>query len=174
MIGKNLTGTVLMTALIPGAALARGGYDYAQVVASDPIYQTVSYSVPMEQCSVQTVAYREPQTRSATPTILGAVIGGALGNAVGHGKRNKQVGTAVGAVLGGSIGADVGRRQSSYGQPVRYAEEQVCSTVYEERAEQRLTGYRVTYRYAGETYTTTMDRDPGSTLRVRVHVTPVG
>jgi uncharacterized protein YcfJ len=80
----------------------------------------------------------------------------------------------VGAVLGGSIGNDIGRRQQGYGQPVRYGTEEVCATQYEERAEQRLTGYRVTYRYAGETYTTTMDRDPGSSLRVRVDVTPVG
>jgi uncharacterized protein YcfJ len=174
MNGKRVTSVVLATALVPGVALARGGYDYAQVLSSDPMYQTVSYSVPVEQCTMQTVAYREPQHRSATPTILGAVIGGALGNAVGSGKRNKQVGAAVGAVLGGSIGNDIGRRHTSHGPGVRYANEQVCSTVYEERAEQRLTGYRVTYRYAGQTYATTMDRDPGSTLRVRVHVTPVG
>lgn len=174
MIGKRVTSAVLAGALLPGVALARDGYDYAEVLASDPIYHTVSYSVPIEQCRMQTVAYREPRGQSATPTILGAVIGGAIGNAVGSGKRNKQVGTAVGAVLGGSIGRDVGRRQSAYGDGVRYADEQVCSTVYEERAEQQLSGYRVTYRYAGQTYTTTMNRDPGSTLRVRVHVTPVG
>jgi uncharacterized protein YcfJ len=174
MNAKRLTGTMLLTAAVPATALAGDGYGYAEVLASDPIYQTVSYSVPMEQCRQETVAYREPQTRSATPTILGAVIGGALGNAVGHGKRNKQVGAAVGAVLGGSVGRDIGRRQQAYGEPVRYATEEVCTTAYEERAEQRLSGYRVTYRYAGETYTTTMDRDPGSSLRVRVRVTPVG
>jgi uncharacterized protein YcfJ len=174
MYGKRVMSAVVLGSLVPGMALARGAYDYAQVVSSEPMYQTVSYSVPVEQCRQQTVAYEEPQRRSATPTILGAVIGGALGNAVGSGTRNKQVGVAVGAVLGGSIGNDIGRRQQGYGQPVRYGTEEVCATQYEERAEQRLTGYRVTYRYAGETYTTTMDRDPGSSLRVRVDVTPVG
>ena len=44
---------------------------------------------------------------------------------------------------------------------------------FEAVEEQRLLGYRVTYLYAGETYVTQMDQDPGSSLPVRVQVTPV-
>lgn len=167
--------TALVTALlVPSVALAGGRTQYAQVVASEPLYETVAYSVPTEECRLERVAYHEPRGRSATAPIVGAIIGGAIGNAVGHKKRNKQVGTAVGAILGGSIGADIGRRNRAYHDDVRYATEEVCTLVHEEHVEDRITGYRVTYRYGGETYTTTMDHDPGDALPVRVRVTPVG
>lgn len=175
MTGMRGAVSVLVAAtLVPSMALAGHGYDYARVLSSDPIYETVSYSVPVEQCRDETVAYHDDRGRSATGPILGAIIGGAIGNAVGHKKRNKQVGTAVGAVLGGSIGADIARRHRARHADVRYTTREVCSVAYEDHVEERLTGYRVTYRYAGETYTTEMDDDPGSSLRVRVRVTPVG
>jgi uncharacterized protein YcfJ len=174
MVSAVKVSGLLAMALVPSLALADGRYHYAEVLASEPIYETVSYAVPVEQCRQQTVAYREPQSRSYTAPIVGAVIGGALGNAVGHSKKNKKVGTAVGAVLGGTIGADIGRRNQAYSADVRYATEEMCSVVQEHRSEQRLSGYWVTYRYAGDTYRTRMNYDPGSALRVRVQVTPVG
>lgn len=172
--GAGAGMSLLAAILLPSVALADHGYRYASVVASDPIYETVAYEVPVEQCRDEPGAYHRERGRSATGPILGAIIGGALGNAVGHKKRNKQVGTAVGALLGGSIGADVARRHRSRHDEVRYRTRQVCSVVHERHEEQRLTGYRVTYRYGGETYTTEMDHDPGDSLRVRVSVTPVG
>lgn len=174
MFGKRAVSILAASALLPSVALADGRYHYARVLSSQPIYETVAYSVPVEQCREERVPYHEARRGSYTGPIVGAIIGGAIGNAVGHRKRNKQVGTAVGAVLGGSIGADIARRQRHHNGGVRYAREQVCSVVHEEHYEDQLTGYRVTYRYADETYSTTMDRDPGSTVRVRVHVTPVG
>jgi uncharacterized protein YcfJ len=43
---------------------------------------------------------------------------------------------------------------------------------YDDRYENaRVTGYRVTFRYHNETYTTVTDYHPGSTIRVRVNVT---
>jgi uncharacterized protein YcfJ len=162
MIGVR-AGSLAVAALVPSLALADHGYQYARVLSSDPVYETVTYSEPVEQCREETVAYHDDRSYSATPTIVGAIIGGALGNAVGHHKHNKQMGTVVGAVLGGSIGDDV-----------RYATRQVCTVVNQEHQEDRLVGYRVTYHYGGETYTTRLDHDPGDTLRVRVHVTPVG
>ena len=91
-----------------------------------------------------------------------------------HNKRNKQVGTVIGALLGGSIGADIARENRYRHGPVSYHTEQVCTVVNEYAEEERLAGYRVRYRYAGETYTTRMNRDPGDRLRVRVRVTPAG
>ena len=120
-----------------------------------------------------------PRYRSYTGPILGAIIGGALGNAVGHSKTNKKVGTAVGAVLGGTIGRDIQHRAAQnrydrYGyEQVRYQTREVCETVYEVREEEEFDGYDVTYRYAGQTFFTRMDRDPGRYLTVRVQVTPV-
>lgn len=160
--------------LVPTLALAGTTYDRARVVAVEALYETVSYEVPREQCHVQRVAHRvDDGYRSRTAPIIGAIIGGALGNAVGHHKHNKQVGTVVGAILGGSIGADISRRNRRHSSQARYADEEVCRVVSDIHEEERLLGYRVTYEYAGETYTTRMDRDPGPSLRVRVRVTPV-
>lgn len=174
---KKVKLAALPLVLVPGLTLAAGTYDRARVVSAQPVYETVSYEVPVQECRSEQVAYRHaPEHRaSATGPILGAIIGGALGNAVGHKKRNKQVGTVVGAVLGGSIGADIARQNRSYrGAPVQYRTEQVCETVSEYRSEQQLTGYDVRYRYAGQTYQTRMPRDPGDSIRVRVHVSPAG
>lgn len=163
--------------LLPSVALAGTSVDRARVVGVEPVYRTVAYSVPVEQCRMVDVPVNQHRDgyRSYTAPIVGAIIGGAIGNAVGHNKTNKKVGTAVGAILGGSIGRDVGRRnaEARAHQGVSYRTEEVCETVYESREERELDGYDVTYRYAGEIHTTRMDRDPGNYLRVRVRVTPV-
>ena len=162
-------------ALLPGAAAAGTTYDRAEVVDVEPLYETVRFETPREQCHVERVPVRRHvQRRSATPTIVGAIVGGALGNAVGHKKRNKQVGTVVGAVLGGSIGADIGRRnrERDYYDGGAYTNQEVCRMVSEYHTEERVSGYRVTYRYAGALYMTRTQRDPGPTIPVRVHVSP--
>ncbi|MGE0624676.1 MAG: glycine zipper 2TM domain-containing protein [Pseudomonadales bacterium] len=184
---RRTIGTVLLTpslvlsgALLPQAASAGVSMDKAKVLSADPVYRTVSVSVPREQCSlVEEAVPSTPRYRSYTGPILGAIIGGAIGNAVGHNKTNKKVGTAVGAVLGGTIGRDIQHRsqQSRYDdygyQGVRYETREVCHTVYDVEQHEELDGYDVTYRYAGETFTTRMDHDPGRFLTVRVQVTPV-
>jgi uncharacterized protein YcfJ len=40
-------------------------------------------------------------------------------------------------------------------------------------AQTRLTGYRVTYDYRGQSYTTFMRTNPGASLPVRVTVAPI-
>ena len=143
------------------------------VIASYPVYQTVVREEPREQCHIEQFAQRHASGQSATPAILGTIIGGALGNAVGSKKSNQRVGAVVGGVLGYSIGKDVGRRHEQRHGDVRYEEREVCSTVYERVEEERLTGYDVSYAYGGQTYKTRMNRDPGSTVRVRVQVEPI-
>ena len=191
IVAPALLGSTLLISAAgsPSTALA-GTYagssvslDRAKVVAAEPIYRTVSYSEPVEQCSlVEAPIAPEPRYRSYTGPILGAIIGGAIGNAVGHSKTNKKVGTAVGAVLGGTIGRDIQRRSEqrqvyeNHGagyEPVQYRTREVCETVYETRETLELEGYDVTYRYAGQTHTARMDHDPGRYLDVRVRVTPV-
>jgi uncharacterized protein YcfJ len=172
-INKSLTlPAVLLGVLMPVWASAATTYDRAEVVNVEPLYETVHTEVPREQCQMERVPVRHQARRSATGPILGAIIGGALGNAVGHSKHNKQVGTVVGAVLGGSIGADVARRNRQRHDELAYTNQETCRTVTDYREEERISGYRVTYRYAGELYTTRMNRDPGPTLPVRVHVSP--
>jgi uncharacterized protein YcfJ len=164
---------LLVVLLAPALAAAGTSYDRASVVSVEPLYETVSYEVPREECRIEEVRHaRHGPHRSYTAPIVGAIVGGAIGNAVGHKKRNKQIGTVVGAVLGGSIGADIARRHH-HGHGPEYSLERVCRTVSDWHEEQRLLGYRVTYRYGGETYVTQMDEAPGSSLPVRVQVTPV-
>ncbi len=157
-----------------GPALANVSYTYAQVVDVEPLHEIVAVSVPVEVCRNHEVAYQTPRRRSATAPVLGAVIGGAIGHGLGHKKRNKQVGAVTGALLGGAIGADIGRRNSYGDGSVQYRTERVCHSETEVREEERQVGYRVSYLYGGETYTTHMNQHPGESIRVRVAVSPVG
>ena len=154
-------------AMLPAAAIAGVQYHEVPVLDIEPIMATVEVVEPQERCWYEDVRQRPRDTRpSATAPLMGAIIGGAVGNAVGHNKRNKQIGAVAGAVLGGSIGHDISRRE------VRVVTKEVCKTHDRRRTEQRVTGYLVTYRYAGETYRARTDRRPGETIRVRVRVTP--
>jgi uncharacterized protein YcfJ len=174
-LAKLGLGALVVVCLLAPTAQAAGVYDEARVVNVEPLYERVSYSVPLEVCREEQVSYQTQRRRGGvTAPILGAVIGGAIGNAVGHHKRNRQVGTVVGAVLGGSIGADIARNRRAPEGATHYRNEQVCHTEREVREEERADGFRVTYAYAGQTHTTKMNRDPGPTLRVRVNVTPAG
>ena len=69
--------------------------------------------------------------------------------------------------LAPSIGEDI-RRQTRLWQ-----QQQRCRTVTEQRAREHVTGYRVTYRYNGETETTLLSYDPGKQMRVSVSLSPV-
>jgi uncharacterized protein YcfJ len=66
-----------------------------------------------------------------------------------------------------SIGEDI-RRQARLWQQQRH-----CRTVTEQRPREHVTGYRVTYRYNGETETTLLSYDPGRQMRVNVSLSPV-
>lgn len=171
---KWLRHTMTAAVLAPTLVFADVSYERARVVDVAPVYETVSYNVPREQCRVEHVPVRNRPRASATAPVLGAVIGGAIGNALGHKKRNKQVGAVVGAVLGGSIGYDVSRNARRNHDGVQYRQREICEIVDDFRSEERLLGYDVSYRYGGEVYHTRMSEHPGQHLRVRVAVTPVG
>lgn len=149
-------------------------YDYAQVIESRPVYRQVSVSHPREQCWNERVRTtdRRRSGGSDTPALVSAVVGGAIGNAVGTNKSSQRVGAVVGAVLGHSIGRDIVSSNSRSGES-RYHTVRHCETVDEYVHEERLMGYDVRYRYEGREYSVRTDRDPGSRIRVRVHVEPV-
>jgi uncharacterized protein YcfJ len=48
-----------------------------------------------------------------------------------------------------------------------------CRNVTEQRASEHVTGYRVTYRYGGETQTTRLSYDPGERMPVNVSLSPL-
>ena len=150
-------------------------YHEVPVLDVEPIKTAVRVVEPEQQCWHEDVRQRpHVEGRSATAPLVGAVVGGMIGNAVGHNKRNKQVGAVVGALLGGSVGADIARRNHHDRgvHQVRTVRQEVCETVNRTRTEERVTGYLVTYRYAGETHRSRMTHRPGETIRIRVRVTP--
>lgn len=136
-------------------------YDYARVVDVDPIVRRVAVSSPQRDCWYED---REVAvSRSATPTVLGAIIGGVIGHNIGSGP-SRGVATAAGAILGATVGSDAAARDSR----VETRPVQRCESRYERDWEERIDGYRVTYRYEGREYNTVMAYDPGNRVQVRV------
>lgn len=140
----------------------RVNYDYARVVDVDPIVRRVAIDSPQRECwNEEEEVYGRP--RSATPTILGAIIGGVVGHQIGSG-HSRNIGTVAGAVLGGSIGHDVSSRNAG----VETRSVQRCEVSTQREWEERVDGYRVSYVYHGREYRTVMPYDPGNRVQVRV------
>ena len=66
-----------------------------------------------------------------------------------------------------TIGADI-RRQTQ-----RWQQQHRCSNVTEQRVSKHISGYKVTYRYGGETETTRLSYDPGERMPVNVSLSPM-
>lgn len=155
----------------------RAMYDYAPVVSSQPIVNYVTVTTPVQECweemQYTSVDRRVPGSRASS--LLGAVIGGVIGHQFGSGRGNDAA-TVAGTLIGAAVGNDSARRRHGgnygverYGRPVER-----CKTSYREHREERIDGYRVTYRYHGQKYQTEMPYDPGKKIRVRVDVRPAG
>lgn len=164
---------VSLACLFASAALglhAETFVDNARVRAVDPQYESVS--VPRNECSSQWV--NEARPANTGPQYGGAVVGGVagavIGNQVGKG-HGREAATALGAV----VGAFTGDRLQN-GQAPQYQETPrevtTCRTVSD--VQTRLIGYRVSYEYRGQVYSTLMRENPGPNLQVRVSVEPVG
>jgi uncharacterized protein YcfJ len=159
-------------------------YDYARVLNVEPLMERVRYSVPVEQCWNEESrddyrgGYRRSygNSSSAGAAVLGGVAGAAIGNHIGRGD-DRVVATIAGAVLGAAIGNQVGsQRRDDYGysdyRGDRGRSVERCQTRNEERYDERVRGYRVTYEYNGRRSVTEMPYDPGRRLRVAVNVHP--
>lgn len=162
MAGALLTGTV---------HAGQSSVIHAPVTSVEPITEWVTERVPHETCRDERVRVVDnSRSGSATSALLGAVIGGTMGGAIGHNSRHQPVIAGAGALLGASIGRDVGRQQS---QNFHYTTETICTTDYEVREYEEITGYRVGYEFGGNTWYTRTRSEPGSNIRVRVSVTPL-
>lgn len=167
-----LSGALILSASYAAIAGPHGKhqarYDYARVTHVEPIYRTVRVNTPRQECWEEERASYQEGYRSGTPMIIGGLIGGALGHQIGKG-RGKDVATVAGALLGGSVARDVQNKKYSGGHANTYYET-VCKTVDDYHTEERIEGYRVSYKYRGQIYTSRMDREPGERVRVRVRV----
>jgi uncharacterized protein YcfJ len=163
LIALLATGTIAAQAQVPGFV------DRARVQAVEPQYETVQ--VPRQECSNQLITEQRPVGggNGVAGAIVGGVAGGVLGNQVGRG-HGREAATAAGAVLGALTGERIAGNQP---QVVQESQREVrsCRTVNE--LQQRVTGYRVSYEYQGQMYTTVLREQPGRTLPVRVSVTPL-
>ncbi len=153
-------------------------YDYARVVRVDPIIVADDRDLSRERC------YQRPSERSydgregyyreggdsdsgnrGLATVLGGVAGAVLGSRVGGGS-GQLVGTALGTMVGGVAGRSIyDANHRDYQGDVR-----VCEPVAYQQERERVQGYDVTYEYAGRTYRTRRDYNPGDRIRVRVDV----
>lgn len=137
-------------------------YDYARVIDVDPIVRRVAVVSPQRECwTEQRQVYSQP--RSATPTILGAIIGGVVGHQFGSG-GSRNAATAAGVLLGASVGHDQSMRNAT--TEIRDVDR--CAVSERRDWEERVDGYRVHYVYRGREYRTTMPYDPGNRVKVRV------
>ena len=142
--------------------------DSARVIWAKPIYETVEVSRPVRECWTERVVHRGRRANSYTGTIAGGIIGGVVGNRIGRGD-GRTVLTVAGSLLGASIGHDLSARS---GRP-RVSREERCEVVEHYEEQEQIVGYRVKYRYNGQTFVTRTQEHPGQRLRIRVKVNPV-
>jgi len=161
--------------------------DYARVLDVDPIVRRVRVSEPRRECyqetRYETDRYYEDRDRgryaserpAAGSMILGGIIGAAVGNQIGSGD-GRRAATVAGALIGSAIGHDTAGRRTNRGERAYTVERpytvERCDVRYDERWEERIEGYRVTYEYNGRQFTTRLPYDPGPRLRVQVNVRP--
>ena len=182
---KPILCTLASVAMLLGASATamadhnddRARYDYAKVISAQPIVRYVTVTTPERVCweemQYYTVDRRARHTgRSA---LLGALIGGVVGHQFGSGRGN-DVATVTGTVIGAAIGtgASFVRHGNNHGVEHHARPVERCKTNYRKHREERIDGYRVTYRYNGQKYVTQMPYDPGKKIRVRVDVRPAG
>lgn len=111
-------------------------------------------------------------------TVIGGIAGAVLGSKIGDGS-GRYVGTAVGSMVGGMAGRSI-YDSAQRGRQVQRGSVRVCEPVpandgrYRDDyyGDGRVSGYDVTYEYAGRTYRTRTDHHPGDRIRVRVDVRP--
>lgn len=135
------------------------GPQYAQVVSSTPITETVKN--PRKECRNVTVTHRRPvqDENRIAGSVLGAVAGGVIGHQFGGG-RGKDVATVVGALGGGYAGNQAqGAMQNN---DTYTTTEQRCKTVYDKS--EKTLGYDVTYKIGDQQGKIRMDKDPGSQI----------
>jgi len=159
-----LTLTLIGIAAFSTPGMAYAFQDRAEVVSSTPIYESINE--PRRDCWNEQVGYENTRQRDYGGAVIGGLFGGLLGHQIGKGS-GRDWGTAVGAATGAIVGDNIdndGHR--TVASAPRY--EQRCRQIDNWR--RQLTGYNVTYRYQGQSYSAILPYDPGRTVRVNVSV----
>lgn len=154
-VGVTAGGAVATYSLVSGP-------DYADVVAVEPINETIK--TPRQECRDVTVTRQRPvkDQHQIAGTAIGAVVGGLLGNQIGGGS-GKKIATAAGAVGGGYAGNKV--QENMQASDTYTTTENRCKTVTD--TSQKLVGYNVKYELDGKVSQIRMSEDPGSRIPVK-------
>ena len=141
----------LGVAAVAGLNVLDRGPQYAQVVSSTPIKETVK--TPRQECRNVTVTHRRPvqDENRIAGSVLGAVAGGVIGHQFGGG-HGRSVATVVGALGGGYAGNQI---QGAMQDNDTY-------TTTQQRC--KMLGYDVTYKIGDQQGKIRMDHDPGSQI----------
>jgi uncharacterized protein YcfJ len=134
---------------------------FAQVVAVQPITQSVTTSKPRQECHDEQVAVPEPYKDKHQ--IGGAVVGGLVGALAGHqvgGGKGKTLATVGGAAAGAFAGHEIQKKHQEK-NATRMETRNVCSTVTDKSTSTKTVGYDVTYTLNGQAGHIRMDHNPG-------------
>ena len=149
----------LGVAAVAGLNVLDRGPQYAQVVSSTPIKESIK--TPRKECRNVTVTHRRPvqDENRIAGSVLGAVAGGVIGHQFGGG-RGRDGATVVGALGCGYAGNQI---QGSMQEGDTYTTtQQRCKTVYDKS--EKMLGYDVTYKIGDQQGKIRMDRDPGAQI----------
>ena len=149
----------LGVAAVAGLNVLDRGPQYAQVVSSTPIKESIK--TPRKECRNVTVTHRRPvqDENRIAGSVLGAVAGGVIGHQFGGG-RGRDVATVVGALGGGYAGNQI--QGSMQEGDTDTTTQQRCKTVYDKS--EKMLGYDVTYKIGDQQGKIRMDRDPGAQI----------
>jgi uncharacterized protein YcfJ len=134
---------------------------FAQVVAVQPVTQSVTTSKPREECRDEQVAV--PETYKDKHQIGGAVVGGLVGALAGHqigGGKGKTLATVGGAAAGALAGHEIQKKHQEK-NATHMETRNVCHTVTDKTTSTKTVGYDVTYTLNGQTGHIRMDHNPG-------------
>ncbi|MBX8542546.1 glycine zipper 2TM domain-containing protein [Pseudomonas cichorii] len=162
-----LVGAVLGAAVVTAGgavatySLVKGGPEYADVLAVEPIKEQIK--TPREVCKDVAVTHRAPvkDEHQIVGSVIGAVAGGLLGNQIGGG-NGKKIATVAGAVGGGYAGNKV--QEGMQNRDTYTTTETRCNTVND--ISDKVVGYNVKYKLNEKVGQVRMANDPGSQIPV--------
>ncbi|KPC25871.1 Uncharacterized protein ABJ99_3270 [Pseudomonas syringae pv. cilantro] len=162
-----LVGAVLGAAVVTAGgavatySLVKGGPEYADVLAVEPINQQIK--TPREVCKDVTVTRQAPvkDQHQIVGSVIGAVAGGLLGNQIGGG-NGKKIATVAGAVGGGYAGNKV--QEGMQERDTYTTTQNRCTTVND--VSDKVVGYNVKYKLNEKVGQVRMASDPGSRIPV--------
>lgn len=170
-VGQLLLAGSICVATGSFASSSTAFTDYARRADVEPLVRTVRVMAPRRQCWDEVVTIRRARGGSHTPQIVGSIVGAVVGNRFGGGS-GRDIATISGAVLGGAIGHDYKIRRGRARDLERVVEER-CEIYRDSRSEERVEGYRFTYRNRGREQSTRMDQAFGHDIPASASARPL-